>query len=37
MEGADAAMQVSVGPVADSDRWQHQLPARGGFILRLDE
>jgi len=37
MEGADAAMQVSVAPVSYSDRWQHQLPPRGGFILRLDE
>ncbi len=35
-EGADAAMQVSVAMVADSNRWQHELPPRGGFILRLD-
>ncbi len=35
-EGANAAMQVSVAMVADSDHWQHELPPRGGFILRLD-
>jgi hypothetical protein len=35
-EGADAGMQVSAAAVADSDRWQHEVPPRGGFILRLD-
>jgi hypothetical protein len=35
-EGADAAMQVSSTPIAAANTWQHALPARGGFILRLD-
>jgi alpha-glucosidase len=36
-EGASATMQVSAAAVSDSDRWQHELPPRGGFILRLDK
>lgn len=35
-EGKDAAMQVSATPVPIRNRWQHELPPRGGFILRLD-
>ena len=35
-EGTNAAMQVTAVPVAHSDQWQHELPPRGGFILRLD-
>lgn len=36
-EGEDASMQVAVSPLADSNEWQHVMPARGGFILRLNE
>jgi hypothetical protein len=35
-EGADPAMEVSVSPISQSDLWTHEIPARGGFILRLD-
>jgi alpha-glucosidase len=36
-EGSDALMQVSVGPLPMSKRWQHAIPPRGGFILRLEK
>jgi len=36
-EGADAAMQVVVAPLPAAAQWQHSLPPRGGFILRLDK
>lgn len=36
-EGADATMQVTVAPLSTSAQWQHEMPSRGGFILRLDE
>ncbi|HTV39658.1 MAG TPA: glycoside hydrolase family 97 catalytic domain-containing protein [Candidatus Sulfotelmatobacter sp.] len=36
-EAADAKMQVVVTPVAVSSQWQHTMPSRGGFILRLDK
>jgi hypothetical protein len=35
-EGADASMQVTVSKVADAVDWKHEVPPRGGFILRLD-
>ncbi len=35
-EGTDAAMQVSVSTVEAEAEWKHRIPARGGFILRLD-
>ena len=35
-EGADAAMEVAAAPLAADANWQHVLPPRGGFILRLD-
>jgi hypothetical protein len=35
-EGVDAAMQVAVVSVPPSPAWAHQLPPRGGFILRLN-
>ena len=35
-EGADANMQVTTAPLKNSAEWQHEIPARGGFILRLD-
>jgi alpha-glucosidase len=36
-EGTDASMQVSVAPLAAATQWQHTLPPRGGFILRLNK
>jgi hypothetical protein len=36
-EAADAKMQVAVSSPGDSNQWQHTLPPRGGFILRLDK
>jgi alpha-glucosidase len=36
-EATDAGMQVTVTTPADSDEWQHTIPPRGGFILRLDK
>ncbi len=36
-EGADAKMQVAVSSLADSAEWKHEIPPRGGFILRLDQ
>jgi hypothetical protein len=35
-EGADAAMEVAAAPLTADANWQHVLPPRGGFILRLD-
>ena len=36
-EAADAKMQVAVAPLGNSNQWQHLIPPRGGFILRLDK
>jgi alpha-glucosidase len=36
-EGTDANMQVIVTSLEVSTQWQHILPPRGGFILRLDK
>jgi alpha-glucosidase len=36
-EGTDAAMQVNAVSVPDADSWKHEMPPRGGFILRLDK
>jgi hypothetical protein len=36
-EGTDPAMQVSATTLEPATEWQHTLPVRGGFILRLDE
>jgi hypothetical protein len=36
-EGSDAAMTVAVIPLTAANTWQHTIPARGGFILRLDK
>jgi alpha-glucosidase len=36
-EGEDAKLQVAVTPLDDSDDWRHEIPPRGGFILRLDK
>ena len=36
-EAANAKMQVAVASLGDSNQWQHTIPPRGGFILRLDE
>lgn len=35
-EGGDWQMQVKAVQVRDSSSWRHEVPARGGFILRLD-
>ena len=35
-EGSDALMQVTAHPLAEAAAWQHAIPPRGGFILRLD-
>lgn len=37
VEGKDAKMEVAVVPVAAGQNWAHDLPPRGGFILRLDK
>jgi alpha-glucosidase len=36
-EGRDLAMQVDVSPVPASALWKHEMPPRGGMILRLDK
>jgi alpha-glucosidase len=36
-EGENANMQVAVTPLESSDDWRHEIPPRGGFILRLDK
>jgi alpha-glucosidase len=36
-EGDNANMQVAVTPLKISNEWQHEIPPRGGFILRLDK
>lgn len=36
-EGADAHMQVTASSGAATDTWKHEMPPRGGFILRLDK
>jgi alpha-glucosidase len=36
-EAADANMQVAVTPLENSVEWPHEIPPRGGFIVRLDE
>jgi len=36
-EAPDAKMQVIAAALESSDQWQHTMPPRGGFILRLDK
>jgi hypothetical protein len=36
-EGSDANMQVVVTGLKRSNSWNHEMPARGGFILRLSK
>ena len=36
-EAADAKMQITVASLGDSNQWQHTIPPRGGFILRLTQ
>lgn len=36
-EGDNANMQVNVAPLENSDEWKHEIPPRGGFILRLNK
>jgi len=35
-EGQNVRMEVSVATVERSAHWRHEMPPRGGFILRLD-
>ena len=35
VEGDNANMQVAVTPLETSNGWRHEIPPRGGFILRL--
>lgn len=36
-EGEDAKMQVAVTPLEHSNEWHHEIPPRGGFILRMNK
>jgi hypothetical protein len=36
-EDREPAMKVAVSTTRISDHWQHEIPPRGGFILRLDK
>jgi hypothetical protein len=36
-EDKDPAMKVAVSTAPASDHWKHEMPPRGGFILRLDK
>jgi alpha-glucosidase len=36
-EDSDAQMQVTTIPLDNSTQWQHGIPPRGGFILRLNK
>ncbi len=36
-EGENAIMQVTASPLEKAAVWKHEMPPRGGFILRLDE
>ncbi len=36
-EGTEANMQVTTAALEVAAQWQHSIPARGGFILRLDK
>lgn len=36
-EGTDAHMQVTASSGAATDTWKHEMPPRGGFILRLEK
>lgn len=36
-EDLDAAMKVNTSSVPVADSWTHEMPARGGFILRLEK
>jgi hypothetical protein len=36
-EGADSNMQVTAALLEGAVKWHHEIPPRGGFVLRLDE
>jgi alpha-glucosidase len=36
-EGDNSSMAVRTAAIPLSDEWRHQMPARGGFILRCNE
>jgi hypothetical protein len=35
-EGDDPLMQLRASPIAAAETWEHVLPPRGGFVLRLE-
>ncbi|TAL04657.1 MAG: glycoside hydrolase, partial [Verrucomicrobia bacterium] len=35
-EGKEAQMEVIASPLKADNEWQHTIPSRGGFILRLE-
>ncbi|HTI98620.1 MAG TPA: glycoside hydrolase family 97 catalytic domain-containing protein [Dongiaceae bacterium] len=37
VDGPNALMEVTATNLPIASRWQHEMPARGGFILRLDK
>ncbi len=37
VEAKEADLKVEVISLADSDAWHHEVPPRGGFILRLNQ
>jgi hypothetical protein len=37
IEGTEATMHVTVSHLENSNLWAHEMPARGGFILRLSK
>jgi hypothetical protein len=36
-EGANANIEVTVTHMTPADEWRHEIPPRGGFVLRLDQ
>ena len=36
-EGSESAMTVNASTLPVADKWTHEMPPRGGFILRLDK
>jgi hypothetical protein len=30
-------MQVTIAPLEAAIEWRHEIPPRGGFVLRLDK
>jgi len=36
-EGKNASLQVIATRLPNADHWQHMVPPRGGFLLRLEK